>query len=111
MKGWTPDHIRLAASVERVRGELRRLAAKIGGDDGAHLGRLAAMLTAGLKARTSRTGAEMLPMLREEARQRMLSGKHHEDPRAILPEGDDDTGKAVEIAARILNTGAEVLHG
>lgn len=54
MKDWSADHLRLALSVERVRGELRRMAAAIGGQDGAALGRLAAELTRGLKARTGR---------------------------------------------------------
>lgn len=54
MKGWTAEHLKLALVVERVRAELRRLAVRIGGEDGFALGRLAAALTAGLKARGRR---------------------------------------------------------
>lgn len=61
-------------------------------------------------------GAEMLPMLREEARQRQREhggtapGRPSETLGAKLPEVIEDEGKAVEIAARILNTGARSIQ-
>lgn len=55
-------------------------------------------------------GAEMLPMLQDEARQRMLAGKHSYDPMVISPGGVADHGAAVEIAARILSTGSSAIQ-
>lgn len=54
---WTPDHLHLAQTVEAVRAGLRTLAARLPDPERRELGRLAARLTAGLKAR-GRTATE-----------------------------------------------------
>jgi hypothetical protein len=51
---WSPEHLRLACVAVQVRAELRRIAATLPPAERAALGRLAALLTSGLKARAKR---------------------------------------------------------
>ena len=51
MKAWCKEHLRLAATAERIRAHLRVLAVRLPEPEKAELLRLAAELTKALKAR------------------------------------------------------------
>jgi hypothetical protein len=53
-KRWSEDHVRLACSAVDVRDRLRNMARSLPGEQAQILGECAAVLTAGLKARTKK---------------------------------------------------------